>query len=85
MASKTIKISEENYKRLLEIATELQKIRGQKISFDDAICNLANEKKTKEFSIMDSAGVWSDMSDEEAKEFLDSTYKERKLKSRRFD
>ena len=85
MASKTIKISEDNYKMLLGIMAIVQQKKGYRASFDDAIDNLASEKKTKEWTIMESAGAWSDMSDEEAKKFLDSTYKERKIKYRRID
>lgn len=79
---KTIKVSEKNYLRLLRIAAELQKERGERVSFDDALDNM-DVKKENEGNIMDFAGAWSDMSDKEAKEFLDITYKERKIKSRR--
>lgn len=85
MASKTIKISEKNYKMLLGIMAIVQQEKGYRASFDDAIDDLSNGKKTKKWTIMESAGAWSDMTDEEAKEFLDSTYKERKIKSRRLD
>ncbi|MEK6811396.1 MAG: antitoxin VapB family protein [Nanoarchaeota archaeon] len=85
MASKTIKISEENYKMLLGIMADLQQKNGERASFDDAIDNLTSEEKRNGWTVMESAGAWNDMTDEEAKEFLDSTYKERKIKSRRLD
>jgi len=45
MISKTIKISEENYKRLLAIATALQHQYGRKVSFDEALHDKLHEKK----------------------------------------
>jgi len=84
MVSRTIKISEENYKRLLNIATELQKQRQEKVSFDDTI-GVMELKKTdkKKKSIMDFAGAWSDMSDEEADDLMKEINRERRLASRR--
>ena len=79
MVSKTIKISEENYKWLLHVAAELQKTRGKIVSLDEA---LENFKENKKRDIMDLAGAWK-MSDEEAKKFIGKIYKERKLISRR--
>jgi len=65
MTSKTIKISEENYKWLLQIAAELQKRREQIVTFDIALSELRGEKmKNKKLS--DLAGRWR-MSDEEWK------------------
>ena len=66
MTSRTIKISEENYKRLLNIAAELQKQREEKVSFDDALQVMKAEnldRKNKKLS--DLAGRWADMSDED--------------------
>ncbi len=48
MASKTIKISEENYKMLLGIIAIVQQEKGCRASFDDAISYLI--KKSKYFS-----------------------------------
>lgn len=84
MTSRTIKISEENYKRLLNIAAELQKQREEKVSFDDALRVMKAEnldRKNKKLS--DLAGRWADMSDEETKNFIKEIYKERKIISRR--
>ncbi len=66
MTSKTIKISEENYRWLLGLASELQKERGKLVSFDEAIEELKEDKKG---DIMELAGRWK-MSDKEAKEFM---------------
>jgi hypothetical protein len=40
MVFRTIKISEENYKWLLNIAADLQKKRGEPTSFDDALTEI---------------------------------------------
>jgi len=82
MIYKTIKISEANYRLLLAIAAELQKERGKKISFDDALDDMIKEKIEDKRDIMELAGSWK-MSDEEAKELISGIYKERKIKSRR--
>lgn len=84
MVSRTIKISEENYRRLLNIAAELQKRREEKVSFDDALQVMEAEslgKKNKKLS--DLAGRWADMSDKEANAILKDIYKERRVISRR--
>ncbi len=84
MASKTIKISEENYKRLLNVAAELQKQREEKVSFDDAINVMGAEnlgKKNKKLS--DLAGRWANMSDKEANAILKEIYEERRVISGR--
>ncbi len=61
MESKTIKISEKNYRWLLNIAAELQKRKGNRMTFDDAL----EELKEKGEDIMKSAGAWKDISDKE--------------------
>jgi predicted CopG family antitoxin len=84
MTSRTIKISEGNYKRLLNIAAELQKQREERVSFDDALQVMEAEnmdKKKKKLS--DLAGRWADMSDEEAGAILKEIYGERRVISRR--
>jgi predicted CopG family antitoxin len=80
MTSRTIKISEETYRWLLDIATDLQKQRGTRVSFDEALGEIKEKKKKK--NIMDLAGKWK-LSDKEAKELLNGIYKERKIISRR--
>lgn len=40
MASKAIKISEENYKWLLKIASDIQKKLGKPVSFDEALSEI---------------------------------------------
>ena len=67
MASKTIKISGENYFWLLKLAGELQKQRRKPVSFDEAIYVLrSNNLKKKKLSSL--AGSWK-MSDKEAEDF----------------
>lgn len=49
MGSKVIKISEENYKWLLKIASDMQKKLGKPASFDDAITEIKSRAlKNKE-------------------------------------
>lgn len=60
---RTIKISEESYRKLLAIATELQRRRERKMTFDDAIQDLVG-KKVKNKKLSDLAGSWK-MSDSE--------------------
>jgi predicted CopG family antitoxin len=81
MASKTIKVSEENYEWLIGLAAQLQEKRKKRVTFDDALNELQGKKKKED--IMDFAGDWDDISDKEAKQFLDGVYKERKVISRR--
>ena len=78
---RTIKVSEESYRDLLAIATELQRRREQRITFDDAIQDLVGKKK-KNKNIMKFAGSWK-LSDEEAEMLIKDIYKERKIVSRR--
>lgn len=69
METKTVKISEENYKKIRQFAGELQKETGSAISVDKALTFLL--KKT---SIKDLAGGWK-MSDKEADELMESLKK----------
>ena len=73
MSMKTIKVSEKNYRWLLHLATELQRRRLERVSFDDAIEEL-KFKKEKKSDIMELAGSW-EMSDEEWKEIKNSLKK----------
>ncbi len=61
MVSKTIKISEETYRRLVELAGKLQAERGEPVSIEDAIRYLLKRE------ISDLAGSW-DVTDEEVEE-----------------
>lgn len=76
MVSRTIKISEENYRRLLRIAADLQKQSEEKVSFDDALNIMEPKKDGRKLS--DLAGGWSDMSDKELAEIKDEIKKGRK-------
>ena len=40
MASKAIKVKEENYKWLLKIASDIQKKLGKPVSFDEALTEI---------------------------------------------
>lgn len=64
MISKTIKISEENYIWLLQLAGELQRKHQKQITFDNTISVLKNGKMEKE-KLSDLAGSWN-ISDKEA-------------------
>jgi len=64
--SKTIKISKENYLWLLHLATEMQKEYHKPISFDGVLKELKGKNMKKKKSILEFAGMWKDMSDEEA-------------------
>ena len=65
MALKTIKISEENYLWLLRLAAEMQMKENKRISFDNVIENFRGGRIEKK-KIMDFAGIWEDMTNEEA-------------------
>lgn len=47
MGSKPIKISEDNYKWLLEIASDIQKKLGRPVSFDEALTSIKNKLNKK--------------------------------------
>jgi len=81
MTSKTIKISEENYKWLLRIATEVQKRKESIATFDDALIELKQKKEKGD--ILKLAGAWKNISDKEADKILSHIYTERKVMSRR--
>ena len=59
--------SKENYLWLLRLAGELQTNHERPVSFDDAINELKSKKMKNKKDIMEFAGIWEDMSDEEAK------------------
>ena len=59
MTSKTIKISEDNYRWLVELSGEIQKELGKPVSIDKALKTLHKGK------LSDLAGSWK-MSDKEA-------------------
>lgn len=65
MISKTIKISEENYIWLLQLAGELQRKHQKQITFDNTLSVLKNGTMEKE-KLSDLAGSWN-ISDKEAK------------------
>jgi len=67
MEAKTIKISPSNYRRLHEVAGELQKETGKPISIDKTLSYVLNKGKLSDF-----AGSWK-MSDKEAEEFMKDT------------
>ncbi|HLD05165.1 MAG TPA: hypothetical protein VJG90_05605 [Candidatus Nanoarchaeia archaeon] len=66
MEAKTIKISAANYKRLNELAGELQKKVGKPVSVDKALNHLLRKG-----DLLDVAGGWK-MSDKEETEIMKS-------------
>ncbi len=66
--TKTIKISEENYEWLCELAGDLQKTEKRTISIDKALSKLYKKLRG---DISDMAGAWK-MDDKEAEEFKSS-------------
>ncbi|MEX2752635.1 MAG: hypothetical protein Q6366_012235 [Candidatus Freyarchaeota archaeon] len=71
MTTKSIKIGEETYKKLVEVAGRLQSELKRSISIEDAIKYLMRRR------ISDLSGCW-DVSDEEAREIKESLRKGRK-------
>ena len=74
----SIKISEENYRRLASLSGRLREMHGKPVSINEAIGFLYSNKK-----LSDLAGTWN-MSDDEARLFmsdLKSGWKKWSLKS----
>lgn len=69
MEAKTVKISEENYRRIHEYAGELQKEVGKPVSVDKTLGILLQRKE-----LSDLAGSWK-MSEKEAKTIFKSVRK----------
>ncbi len=65
--TKAIKVSKETYAELSEIAGELQVKLKRPVSIDEAIQHLTKPRK-KGAKISDLAGLWKDVTDEEAEE-----------------
>ena len=68
MESKSIKISEENYRWLLGLAAEMQKKYERTITFDDTLNEVKSIAMQKKKSLLDLAGKWK-MSEAEAEKF----------------
>jgi DNA-directed RNA polymerase delta subunit len=47
MGSKAIKVKEENYKWLLEVASDIQKKEGRPVSFDEALTEIKKRSKKR--------------------------------------
>jgi predicted CopG family antitoxin len=62
---KTIKVSKEAYAELSEVAGELQIKLKRPVSMDETIKHLVRRRR-KAVKISDFAGLWEDMTDEEA-------------------
>jgi predicted CopG family antitoxin len=72
MSTKTVKISEENYRQLTSIAGEMQRDEGRSVSVDEALRNVLARPKPRK-SMLDLAKLKDD------KEFikaLEDAYKE---------
>lgn len=65
MESKTIKVSRESYEWLVRFAAMLQRVRGNPVSFDDAVRELKTRVSARD-ALLALAGSWK-MSDAEAK------------------
>lgn len=63
MGTKTVKISEDNYREICGFAGELQKELGESVSIDRAITVMFHKSK-----LSDLAGSWK-MNNEEAEDF----------------
>ena len=68
MSTKSIKLSEETYRKLVELAGKLQAELKKPVSIEDAIRYLLKRR------ISDLAGSW-EISDEEVEEIKESLYK----------
>ncbi len=68
MVAKSIKLSEETYRKLVELAGKLQAERGEPVSIEEAIRYLMRRE------ISDLAGSW-DVTDEEVEEIKRSLEK----------
>ena len=81
MASKTIKISEENYRWLLKMAADLQKEYETPITFDYTLNVIKNNSynKMKKKKLSELAGSWK-MSNAEAEKLKKSIRKSWKWK-----
>jgi predicted CopG family antitoxin len=70
MESKTIKISADNYRWLLNIASILQKQRGKTVSFDETLISLRHEKEETIAAIYKEMKDWEDASIEDQEKFF---------------
>ncbi len=64
--AKTLKVSDETYERLNQIAGRLRAQEGEPVSLDETIRRLLNESQTT--SIQDYRGAWT-MTDDEQENF----------------
>ena len=69
METKTVKISEGNYRRICEYAGELQKERGKPVSVDTTLSVLLQRKE-----LSDLAGSWK-MNEKEVKKIFKNVRK----------
>ena len=69
MGTKTVKISDENYREICGLAGELQADLGEPVSVDKALTFLFHKNK-----LSDLAGSWK-MSDKQADEMLGSLHR----------
>ncbi|MBI2144069.1 hypothetical protein HYU17_02865 [Candidatus Woesearchaeota archaeon] len=68
MVSKAVKVSEENYNWLCEIAGTAQAEEKRVVSIDEAITKV--RKRLSGGKLSDLAGAWKTMSEKEAKDFM---------------
>ena len=69
MTTKTVKLSEENYRWLCEVAGNMQAEEKRTVSLDDALRQVKSKVSAKQGKFGDLIGSWK-MSDKEAKDFM---------------
>ena len=72
--SKSLRVDDETYKKLCEIAGELQSKLKRPVSVDEAIRSIVQMPKRNQNKITDLAGTWK-LTDEELKEIMESLRK----------
>jgi len=72
--SKSLRVDDETYRRLCEIAGKLQARLKRPVSVDEAIRSLIQMPQGKQKRITDLAGTWK-LTDEELNEIMESLHK----------
>jgi predicted CopG family antitoxin len=69
--SKSLRVDDETYRKLCEIAGKLQSRLKRPVSVDEAIRSIMQMPKRNQNKITDLAGTWK-MTDEELREIMES-------------
>ena len=72
--SKSLRVDDETYRRLCEIAGRLQAKLKRPVSVDEAIRSVIQMPQGKQKKITDLAGTWK-LTDEELREIMESLHK----------